>query len=155
LLERALVIQETQYGPHHPEIAIALTNLVVAYHDLEQPKIALQTAQRAYQILMFHPLYGAAHPKTQRCLKILQSTCRLTLADLQGIQEVVATFPPTPVAAPGTAGFFHPSELTGAATAAPAAKPLEARPTAPTKKPPHIPYSNLGDDSEKRSCVMS
>ncbi|MCE3239061.1 MAG: hypothetical protein K0R24_2042 [Gammaproteobacteria bacterium] len=88
LLERALAIQEVHYGRDHSELAIILTNLAVAYHTLKQPRHALQTAQRAYCILMNHPQRGADHPTTRQCIYYLKSICRFTLEDLQGRKAI-------------------------------------------------------------------
>ena len=90
LLERALGINEAHYGRDHPELSLTLTNLAVTYQTLEQPVVALQTAQRAYRILMTHPDYGAEHPRTQQCIAYLQSVGEFTLQALQGREASVA-----------------------------------------------------------------
>jgi hypothetical protein len=83
LVERALKIQEVHYGPTYPGLVVTLTNLATAYHKLKQDQLALQAAQRCYQILIGHPSYGARHPMTEQCLQMLQSTCGFTVAMLQ------------------------------------------------------------------------
>lgn len=84
LLERALAIEEEHYGRDHSALAITLTDLAVAYRTLKQQSHALQTAQRAYRILMDHPQYGADHPRTQQCILYLQSAGKFLLKDLRG-----------------------------------------------------------------------
>jgi len=46
---------------------------------LRQPKVALQAARGAYNVLAAHPSYGAKHPVTKRYLKVFQSKRRVKL----------------------------------------------------------------------------
>ena len=85
-LLRALKIKEAHYGPDHPEVALTLANLAVAYSTLKEPKAALLAAQRVYRIMVFHPHYGEQNPLTQRYLKVLQSK-GFTLAQLRAPLE--------------------------------------------------------------------
>jgi Tfp pilus assembly protein PilF len=51
LLERALAIDETVYGPDHPEVATRLNNLALILQDLGQPGTAQQLQERALAII--------------------------------------------------------------------------------------------------------
>jgi tetratricopeptide (TPR) repeat protein len=86
LLIRALAIQE---GRDYYQMGTTLTNLAVAYRMLQKPNAALQTAQRAYQVLMSHsPAGEREEAKIKQCLKILRS--QFTLEVLQATSPISA-----------------------------------------------------------------
>ena len=51
LLERALTIQEAEYGPHHREVAITLTNLAMAHGVVGSASFVRETSARALRII--------------------------------------------------------------------------------------------------------
>ena len=71
--ERALAIDEATYGPEHPKVATAVSNLGGVLQD----KGDLDGAQAAYEraLAILESFLGADHPSTQtvrRNLKMLQ-----------------------------------------------------------------------------------
>jgi tetratricopeptide (TPR) repeat protein len=54
LHERALAIEEREYGRDHPEVARALGNLGSAWRDLGEPAKARELYVRALRILLAH-----------------------------------------------------------------------------------------------------
>jgi Tfp pilus assembly protein PilF len=69
LLERALRIEEAQFGPDHPQVATTLNNLGVVWGDLGQPAKALEVFERALRIL--EGAYGPDHPQVAATLSNL------------------------------------------------------------------------------------
>ena len=69
LFERALAISEATYGPDHPTIAAALTNLAGALLDLGRPADARPLLQRALAI--DEASYGPDHPEVAASLNNL------------------------------------------------------------------------------------
>jgi tetratricopeptide (TPR) repeat protein len=63
LLERALKIGETTYGPDHPAVATSLSNLAMVMQDLGKPEEARPLLERALRIL--ERSYGASHPRAR------------------------------------------------------------------------------------------
>eukprot|EP00971_Amphidinium_carterae_P205667 4081424-Amphidinium_carterae.1 len=59
-LERALRIEESHYGPEHPNVASAVTNLGSAYELLGNPHKSRDYLERALRIKERH--YGSEHP---------------------------------------------------------------------------------------------
>jgi len=60
LLERALHIRETTYGPDHPHVATTLSNLARVLRDLGEPATARPLLERALHIR--ETTYGPDHP---------------------------------------------------------------------------------------------
>ncbi|MGW5153000.1 tetratricopeptide repeat protein [Rhodococcus koreensis] len=60
LLERALTITETAYGPDHPTVAVRLSNLARVWKDLGKPGRARPLLERALTIT--ETAYGPDHP---------------------------------------------------------------------------------------------
>ena len=69
LLERALYLDETAYGPDHPEVATALTNLAWALRELGEPATARTLLERALDIN--ETAYGPDHPEVATVLNNL------------------------------------------------------------------------------------
>ena len=65
MLERALAIKERAYGSDHPEVALALANLGLAYGNLGDQAKARDMLERALAI--FESAYGPDHPRTEFC----------------------------------------------------------------------------------------
>jgi Tfp pilus assembly protein PilF len=69
LMERALSIRETTYGPDHPEVASTLNNLAWALCELGEPATARPLLQRALDIR--ETTYGPDHPEVASALNNL------------------------------------------------------------------------------------
>eukprot|EP00971_Amphidinium_carterae_P156540 3103138-Amphidinium_carterae.1 len=65
-LERALRIEESHYGPEHPQVAITLANLGNAYGDLGDASKKRDYLERAMRIQESH--YGPEHPEVAKTL---------------------------------------------------------------------------------------
>jgi len=76
LFERALAIDETAYGPDHPQVAIRLSTLALTLRDLGEPGNARPLFERALAI--DETAYGPDHPK----VAIRLNNLALTLRDL-------------------------------------------------------------------------
>lgn len=48
--ERALLISEATYGPHHPQVAVCLSNLSNVHMNMGQPVTARLLVERALAI---------------------------------------------------------------------------------------------------------
>ena len=75
LLERALVIQESQYGPEHYQVAITLVNLGNAYGALGNPGKQKDLLERALVILEKH--YGPEHNTVTIARKNFAKACQV------------------------------------------------------------------------------
>ena len=71
LLERALAIKERHYGPEHPEVAITLFNLGIAYGDLGDTARKKALLERA--LVIFEHAFGREHAYTQKTQRLLQA----------------------------------------------------------------------------------
>ena len=70
LLERALHIAETAYGPDRPEVAIVLNNLAGVLRDLGEPATARPLYERALHLR--ETAYGPDHPASVRVRQALR-----------------------------------------------------------------------------------
>jgi hypothetical protein len=61
-MRRALAIDETSYGPEHPEVATDLNNLALLLHNTNRLAEAEPLMRRAHSI--FLASYGPDHPRT-------------------------------------------------------------------------------------------
>ena len=88
---RALTIDEKALGHDHPEAAMDLSNLGIAYRALGRADVAHGLFERAHKIML--TTLGPADPKTKAILRNLASA------------QAVATSPEpgSPVAAPAAA----------------------------------------------------
>jgi tetratricopeptide (TPR) repeat protein len=80
LIERALAIDKTVYGPEHPEVARALNALSAVQRDLGDLEAARTTLQQALAIE--ETLYGAEHPRIAHSLSNL-GLLHLDLGELE------------------------------------------------------------------------
>jgi tetratricopeptide (TPR) repeat protein len=69
LVERALYIGETAYGPAHPHVATVLNNLAGVLRDLGEPAAARAALERALHI--DEAVYGPNHPEVAATLNNL------------------------------------------------------------------------------------
>jgi tetratricopeptide (TPR) repeat protein len=69
VLERALKIDEKALGHDHPEVAMDLSNLGIAYRALGRPDIATGLFERAHKLML--AAVGPDDPKTQAILRNL------------------------------------------------------------------------------------
>jgi tetratricopeptide (TPR) repeat protein len=74
LLQRALHIYETAYGPDHPHVAATLVNLAWVLRDLGEPATARPLLQRALHI--DETAYGPDHPNVANALHNLAAVLR-------------------------------------------------------------------------------
>jgi tetratricopeptide (TPR) repeat protein len=72
LLERALHIDETAYGPSHPKVALTLHTLAVVLRELGEPATARPLLQRALHI--YETTSGPDHPVSLRLRQALDSS---------------------------------------------------------------------------------
>jgi tetratricopeptide (TPR) repeat protein len=66
LLERALRIRESLYGPNDPQVAVTLINLGIQLHELGQWATARPLLERALRVQ--EDRYGPNHPSVADCL---------------------------------------------------------------------------------------
>jgi tetratricopeptide (TPR) repeat protein len=74
LLERALHIDETTYGPDHPEVASTLNDLAWTLRELDEPDAARPLLERALHIE--ETAYGPDHPDVAHTLNNLAGALR-------------------------------------------------------------------------------
>ncbi|HET9255791.1 MAG TPA: FxSxx-COOH system tetratricopeptide repeat protein [Pseudonocardiaceae bacterium] len=74
LLERALRIRETAYGPDHPHVAASLNQLAWTLRDLGEPATARPLCERALRIR--ETAYGPDHPHVAASLNTLSEVLR-------------------------------------------------------------------------------
>jgi hypothetical protein len=79
--ERALAIDEKNFGPDHPKVARDLNNQGMVLMDLDNLSGARAALERALAI--FEKVYGADHPKTANCVINLGGLLQV-LGDLAG-----------------------------------------------------------------------
>ena len=77
LVERALAIQEREYGRDHLKVAYTLMNLGNAYGDLGDAAKARDLLERALEIREGE--YGRDHPKTAYCRARLEKNAQQLL----------------------------------------------------------------------------
>ncbi|MFM7925076.1 MAG: tetratricopeptide repeat protein, partial [Planctomycetaceae bacterium] len=69
LYRRALLIDETSYGPNHPTVAIRLNNLAGLLYATNRPVEAEPLSRRSVEILVqFQQQTGHRHPHFERFL---------------------------------------------------------------------------------------
>ena len=66
LIQRALTIEEREYGPDHVELARTLNNLAAAWYELGEPAKARDLHQRA--LTLQEREYGPDHPELARTM---------------------------------------------------------------------------------------
>ena len=102
LLERAAALKRHALGPRHPDLAVTLNNLALAWRRREDFDRAAALYLEATGI--FEESLGVDHPKT--------GTCRANAARCAAASPSTRPTPASPVSAPRTARSAAPSGRT-------------------------------------------